>query len=256
MRNQVMSLPAISVLASAHAAYSITDGLEAVGFSIPHTWKLPDRYGSAEAAALAELAAGLGEWVNPLGDSRIVITAFDNPAILQTVVIPYVLPHLPREAVWLQMGPVADTHELEEAAQRAGVCLVHAPLQWSADGQSAHSPLAALPASSDQELAANAALAYGLTIAALLKPGLGLKPRGQMDAKTANTLAQLEIDLASAGTTGTPHILSGRPRLRGLELLSEETLAEIEARGLVDPTLLHRLLGTPDNSGPKHASRE
>ncbi|MGP3950869.1 hypothetical protein [Streptomyces sp. 7N604] len=229
-------LPVVAVLASAPVVYRVTDGLRSVGCSVL-SWVLPDQYSAVDAAALA---AEAGDWADMLSESQVVVTAFDDPAILEAVVAPFVLPALPEDLLWLQMGPqtAEQAQALDTLADEAGVTVVHAPLHWSADRTAAYGPLPAELIPGAPYLQADADLVYGLTLTALLKPGLGLTPPAPIPASLAEDLAQWETELTAIQARTSPISFARVGPQSGLQPLSETAIAELQARGLVDPSTL------------------
>ncbi|MEV0219598.1 hypothetical protein [Streptomyces sp. NPDC050704] len=189
-----MTLPDVCLLASARAAFPLWARLETIGVHSLHTWVVPDGC-SAETAA--DRAAEAMVWEGPLSDGGIVITAFDSAKLLQSVVLPHVVPYLTQDTAWLQMGAVAATDRpfVEAAVTFTGVCLIQAPLRWTPEGQL---PSAGTDAPgtepADHDLEPAAALAYALSLIAPLRPNFGLTPPQPMDADTAYALAQMELE--------------------------------------------------------------
>ncbi|MET8676023.1 NAD(P)-binding domain-containing protein [Streptomyces sp. NPDC004647] len=242
----LMPFPAITVLASARDAFRVTDGLRAAGMAAG-MWTLPEECNAREAAALAELAAAGEEWSEHLTECRIIITAFRNPAILSSTIIPYVLPHLAVGSVWLQMGPVTqeEAHTASVAATEHHLSLVSAPLSWNPDGTAVQRTPPNNALQGGKPIAdADASLLYGLTLAALTAPGLGLTPPAPMPRHTAETLARLELELASAPLHSLPADTRPTSAAALFGPLSELDLAELEAGHLAAPPHLPLRGGT------------
>jgi hypothetical protein len=179
-----------------------------------------------------ESAAQNPQWTEQIRSNQICLTAFNDPAVL-TAVVPVVLPLL-TEAVWMQMGPTREdvTSSLSAAAQRRGVRFLSAPLNWGPDGWLLRIG-GPLETSQDSDHF-DESLLYGLTLAALTEPGLGLEPPLEMTAETANVLARLEQEFTTALPRRKANVRRS-PVAIALEPLSEGDLAaELEARGLAD----------------------
>ncbi|MFK0179662.1 NAD(P)-binding domain-containing protein [Streptomyces xanthochromogenes] len=225
-------LPRVTVLAAAHDAFRVTDGLRAAGLAVEY-WALPSECSGSEAAALSELASADEDWAARLSSTQVLLTAFQTPEILPAAVVPRVLPYLEQGTLWVQMGAVnSDTdREVQAAAERHGLRLLNLPLTWSEGGTSIRCGGSAGAGENSLAREADASLLYGLVLAALTPPGLGLGPAQSMSPTTAETLAEIEREMAAQ-----QRLLTHQPDpwIPGFEPLSESTIWDLEFKQLID----------------------
>ncbi|EHN72324.1 hypothetical protein SMCF_8267 [Streptomyces coelicoflavus ZG0656] len=161
--------PVVTVLGSAPTALQAVRSLLLADLTL-HSWILPSHCSAREARALARSAS---DWHRRLADCDIMLTLFDAPYVLESVVVPHVLPAARPGTLWLQMGPAPSPHvtQLTELARCLGVAVAHASMSWSGDKVTA---LGAPPSLSFRHGSrqADVDLVYGSAIAGLTNAGV------------------------------------------------------------------------------------
>ncbi|MEU9004031.1 hypothetical protein [Streptomyces sp. NPDC048551] len=159
------SLPVVAVLGSAPVAQLATDGLLCAGLTV-YNWVLPSRHPAHKARARAR---SVSDWHRRLASCNTILTLFDDPYVLESVIVPHVLPAVRRRTLWLQLGPPPRAHvtQLTDLAQRLDVTVAHAPLYWSGSEVTSYGPPPSLTGRRDNGLQADVNLVYGSVIAAL-----------------------------------------------------------------------------------------